>query len=139
MMRKWILGIIAVTGLLLLQHPNLFAEEEKKSLEELLIEKGVITKDDLKDVRQVKLAPWIDSISFFGDLRLRYEYFNYDNGNTAPPTNVAASNLDRQRERFRLRFGTEIVAGKFLVGFRLASGTGEQVSANQSFDNLFGQ
>ncbi len=97
MTRKRILMTLTVIGLLLLQHPNLFAEEEKKSLEELLIEKGVITKEDLKDVRQVKLAPWIDSISFFGDLRLRYEYFNYDNGNTAPPTNVAASNLAKNR------------------------------------------
>jgi len=132
MTRKWILVILTVTGLLLLQHPNLFADEEKKSLEELLIEKGVITKDDLKDVRQVKLSAWIDSINFSGDLRLRHEYFNFDNANTAPAP-------DYNRERFRLRFGTEITMGRFLVGIRLASGTGQQVSTNQTFTNLFSQ
>src|SRR5437868_5040289 len=42
-------------------HPK--PDGEKKNLEDLLVEKGVIAKDDLKNVRQVKLAPWIDSIS----------------------------------------------------------------------------
>ena len=137
-MKKLIPGILTVIGLLLLQSSILFADEEKKSLEELLVEKGVITKDDLKSVRQVKLAPWIDSISFSGDLRLREEYVNFDNANVciAPATSCGP---DYNRERFRLRFGTEITIGKFLVGFRLASGTGQQVSANQTFTNLFSQ
>jgi len=150
MTRKWILRILPVMGLLLLQSSILFADEEKKSLEELLVEKGVITKDDLKSVRQVKLAPWIDSISFSGDLRLREEYFNFDNANKciAPATGFIAippgsptgsCGPDYNRERFRLRFGTDITIGKFLVGFRLASGTGQQVSANQTFTNLFSQ
>lgn len=128
MIKKWALGTLTVVGLLLFQHSILFADEEKKSLEELLIEKGVITKDDLTKVRQVKWASWIDQINFSGDLRLRYEYFN----NESPTP-------DRQRERFRLRFGTEITIRRFLVGIRLASGGGEHVSTNQSFDSLFNQ
>jgi hypothetical protein len=100
-------------------------EGEKKSLEELLVEKGVIVKDDLKNVRQVKLAPWIDSISFSGDLRLRYEYFNFGNSNTLnllvphsrnKITVVSGSDFGRNRDRHRA------------VSSRISSGLGYRFS-----------
>jgi hypothetical protein len=105
-----------------------FAQEERKTLKELLFEKGLITKDEAASIQEVKIAKWIDRITFGGDLRLRYEYFNND-----------SPHPDRGRFRYRLRMGTEITIGQFLVGVRLASGTGEQVSTNQSFDNAFSQ
>src|SRR5262245_12648885 len=114
--------------LVLLAGVPAMAQEERKTLKELLFEKGLITKDEAASIQEVKIAKWIDRITFGGDMRLRYEYFNND-----------SPHPDRMRYRFRLRMGTEITIGDFLIGVRLASGTGEQVSTNQSFDNLFSQ
>jgi hypothetical protein len=74
-----------------------------------------------------KFAKWVDRVTFGGDIRLRHESFYR---NTAD---------DRHRQRFRLRFGPELKIGSLTVGIRLASGTGEQVSTNKSFDNLSSQ
>jgi len=72
-------------------------------------------------------APWIDALKISGDLRLRHESF------------LKNPDPDRHRERFRLRLGSEIGIGDFSIGLRLASGTGETTSTNQSFDGLFSQ
>lgn len=77
--------------------------------------------------KNLEFSGWVDRIAFSGDLRLRHDSAIKD---PAP---------DRHRQRFRLRFGSEIMINDFTVGIRLASGTGEQVSTNQSFDSLFGQ
>ena len=90
-----------------------------------IFEVGVGLAEEAK--KGIELSEWIDKISFSGDLRLRYDSTQKD---PAP---------DRHRFRFRLRFGSEIDIDDLMVGIRFASGTGEQVSTNQSFDNLFGQ
>ncbi|MGH7273070.1 MAG: putative porin, partial [Nitrospiria bacterium] len=118
--------MLLVFGLVFLQHPVAFAEDQK-SLKELLFEKGVITKDEAAEVQETKLSKWVDRITLYGDLRLRYESFMND------------PKPDRQGERFRLRIGSEIRINEYTVGIRLGSGTGQQVSNNQSFDNLFSQ
>lgn len=102
--------------------------EERKTLEELLVEKGTLTKEEAASIQATRLAKWVDRINFSGDLRLRQESFRME-----------APNVDRTRQRFRLRLGSALKIDDFLVGFQLASGTGEQVSTNQSFDNLFSQ
>lgn len=103
------------------------ADEGKKSLEELLVEKGVLTQDEVNTIQRRSVSKWVDRIGFSGDLRIRHDSFMKDPG------------LDRQQDRFRLRIGSEIKLGDFYVGFRLASGTGSQVSTNQSFANLFSE
>ncbi len=118
---------LLVLGLVFLQLPVAFAED-RKSLKELLFDKGMITKDEAADVQEAKVPKWVERITLSGDFRLRFESFMRD-----------SYHLDRQRERFRLRFGPEIRINDFVVGIRLASGTGEQVSTNQSLDNLFSQ
>ncbi len=125
MMRR-IFTLWMVLGLVFSSLSTVFAEE-KKTLKELLSEKGVISKDEAANVQEVKLPKWIDQITMSGDLRLREEAFMKD------------PKADRNRFRFRLRFGPEIKINDFTVGIRLASGTGEQVSTNQSFSNLFSQ
>jgi hypothetical protein len=75
---------------------------------------------------------WVDTLKFNGDMRLRHEdFFNHNT-----PT---AGTADRHRERMRLRFGVTATIQDFLVGFRMASGTGEQVSTNQTFGTSFSQ
>src|SRR5439155_25306978 len=71
---------------------------------------------------------WVDSIKFTGDLRLRHDTLQEMGGPT-----------DRNRERFRLRFGLVATIQDFMVKFQMASGTGSQFSANQTETGDFNQ
>lgn len=80
---------------------------------------------------KLKLSETIQSMKFGGDLRLRNEYF---------ARRGAGVGQNRSRLRYRLRFGSEIELPENLAAIiRLGSGTGEQTSTNQSFDNLSSQ
>ncbi|TAJ99932.1 MAG: hypothetical protein EPO39_16205, partial [Candidatus Manganitrophaceae bacterium] len=126
-MHRFIAICLTAIGLVGLSSMESFAQEQK-TLEELLVEKGTITKEEAVSVQTTRFAKWVDRINFSGDLRLRQENFMMD-----------SPNIDRSRQRFRLRLGSTLKIDDLLVGFQLASGTGEQVSTNQSFDNLFSQ
>lgn len=82
------------------------------------------------DSETAKEKSWYDRIKFGGDLRLRFEYFNwdghYDDG-------------ERQRFVFRLRVGMMArVTDQLEVGFQLASGDPDNpISDNQTFDSGF--
>ena len=79
---------------------------------------------------KLKLSDTIQSIKFSGDLRLRDDM----------SAKRGAGQNNRGRLRYRLRFGPEIELPENLTAIiRLGSGTGEQVSTNQSYDNLSGQ
>ncbi len=71
---------------------------------------------------------WVDSIKFGGDIRLRHDTLSQAGGIT-----------DRNRERFRLRFGTEVTIQDWMAKFQFASGTGNQLSANQTENGEFSQ
>ncbi|MFZ5876050.1 MAG: putative porin [Nitrospirota bacterium] len=101
--------------------------EGRVPLEELLFDKGILTKEEAASVQKRKFSSALDRITFSGDVRLRHESFYR---NTAD---------DRHRQRFRLRLGADMKLDTITVGIRLASGTGEQVSTNKSFDNLSSQ
>src|SRR5258706_4779681 len=64
---------------------------------------------------------WVDSIKFGGDIRLRHDTLQQAGGST-----------DRNRERFRLRFGLEATIQDVSAIFRMASGTGSPLLANQT-------
>ena len=66
-------------------------------------------------------------LTFGGDLRIRQESF----------FNAGAD--DRHRQRYRLRFGVKADMDTWGATLRLASGTGEQVSTNQTFGNGWNQ
>lgn len=69
---------------------------------------------------------WTDTITLKGDLRTRYDYTDRD------------SSEDRGRGRLRYRLG--VIANPMAnleVGAGIASGTGDQRSTNQSFDQVF--
>jgi hypothetical protein len=100
---------------------------DKKPLKEILYSKGDLTTDETASVQETKLSQWVERVTLSGDLRLRHESIMKDPA------------LDRHRQRFRLRIAADTKIEDFIVGIRLASGTGEQVSTNQSFDNLSSQ
>ena len=83
---------------------------------------------------------WLKDLKFSGDLRLRYDAQYYDNHNTATKT------PERNRFRFRLRYGFEKkLSEQTSVGFSMATSesvqtngiSGDQTSENQTFGNLF--
>ncbi|MBI5630064.1 MAG: putative porin [Elusimicrobia bacterium] len=79
---------------------------------------------------KIKLSEHIQSIKFGGDLRLRHENFNKRGLGTT----------DRNRNRLRLRLGAEMQLPHDLSAkLRLASGTGEQVSTNQTYTGMSSQ
>lgn len=82
---------------------------------------------------------WLKDLKFAGDLRLRYEAFQYGSGSTSETD-------PRNRFRYRLRFGFEKKLGEdFQIGFGLASGeaaansgaNNDPTSTNTTFDNNF--
>jgi len=76
----------------------------------------------------VKFNSFLEQVAFKGDFRVRHESF------------WKAQSTDRHRERYRLRLGTGFkFPSDMELKTRFASGTGEQVSTNQSFDNLSSQ
>ncbi len=71
---------------------------------------------------------WFTGVKVKNDLRLRYEGFDFDED----------GKKTRNRFRYRLRLGaTKALNDRLLVGLRLASGSGDPTSTNQSFDNSF--
>jgi hypothetical protein len=79
---------------------------------------------------ELQFNKWVETVKIGGDLRLRHEIFD----------KKTSGQVDRTRERFRLRLNLDFgLVNKFAVKTTLASGTGEQVSTNQSFDGLSSQ
>ena len=109
--------------------------QSSEALLKTLVKKGVITEAEADALRKeatqepIGAVPeWVQSISFKGDLRLRYEqaHKSIDGGNPA-----------RNRFRYRFRYGaTADLKNNFKVGFRFASGsTSNPISTNQTMDD----
>ncbi|MBI4384026.1 MAG: putative porin, partial [Nitrospinae bacterium] len=81
-----------------------------------------------------KTREWLDKFSFKNDLRLRHESRFLDKD--AAGNNV----LDQHRQRFRLRLGGEYNFDSNLkVGLRLATGSTDPISTNQTMADAFGK
>jgi hypothetical protein len=77
-------------------------------------------------------------LKFYGDVRFREEYFTQDQDNS--PTKAPTARIsDRNRLRFRLRFGaTRAFGSSVTAGFQLASGAQSDItSTNQTLTNDF--
>lgn len=134
---------IFVTGLM-----NVSTEAQSvDSLLDKLVDKGVLSVNEAKELReeadkdfnkayQVKtgVPNWVTSLKFGGDFRGRYEGF------------YLPESVDRNRFRYRLRFGTiATIKDDFEVGLRLSSsepagpgtgnGAGDPVSGNTTLSD----
>ncbi|MCS7180322.1 MAG: putative porin, partial [bacterium] len=109
-----------------------------------LIKKGVITKEEAKEIKdeikkdkeaqekkEKEKYSFLKNTKFSGDVRVRYQYDDIK---------VPATDPGRSRGRIRARWGfkTDIFEDTE-IGLRLATGTGEQTSTNQTFENTFSQ
>ena len=142
--------IAAFFGVVFLSTPGFLWASETDALINKLVAKGILTTKEAQDVRdemtkesssaaksQVaqtqevvqKMAGggWLDKVKWSGDLRLRHE------------SQLREPAVDRQRERFRLRFGfTAKPTDPLEIGVRLATGaSGDPLSTNQSFTSTF--
>ena len=101
-------------------------------LADILKQKGIITEEEAQEAREEKdrekTFRVLEKIDFKGNLRLRHDTQWRDEKGDAK--------YDRNRERFRLRFGFNAKTSDTTdVGVRLVSGSGFQNTTNQSFDD----
>ena len=76
--------------------------------------------------RHVEAEEWYETIKLKGDLRFRHEWIDQDGKDT------------RNRWRLRLRLGASAQVNEDLdVNLRLASGSDDPISTNQSLDSGF--
>ncbi len=70
---------------------------------------------------------WFDRLKLYGDFRLRYQYDKQENDDKG-----------RHRQRIRLRAGIKADIHKYVdIGVRLASGSDDRRSTNQTMDSNF--
>ncbi len=102
-----------------------------------LVKKGVLNQQEANQIREqadrdlaqttemynkVKVSSWVNSLQFFGDGRLRYEW-RAGQGNFAGTGKQAVDNQDLNRFRYRLRFGVKgEFTDNFSYGLRLETG-----------------
>lgn len=136
--------------------PETVKDEMRSQIKDELLKEA---KENKLLAPQYQLPEWVAAFHPSADFRVRYEYIGFPEGNDAtgafPNFNVintgvafdtsAISNPlfspqyntteDRQRTRFRLRFGAEIdLDDHFTLGIRLGTGdSNNPVSGNQSF------
>ena len=122
---------------------------------DLLTKKGVITQREANQAREqldvqnaqtveaynkVKVSSWVNSMQFYGDGRLRYEW-RQGTGNAGTAAAAGLSdNAELDRFRYRLRFG---VKGDFLenfsYGLRLETAPkGNSANVTMGGQNLYG-
>ena len=141
------------TVLLLLSVTFLAATASAKSVLDILREKGILSEEEYKQAveeareqekkavqaateegkKASKLPDWLNRISFFGDIRFRYE------GIWNASLTDTQSNPDRNRFRIRARLGTGIDATEEVQGrLRLVTGDpNDPISTNQTLSDLF--
>ena len=128
--------------------------QSSDALLDKLVQKGILTADEAKDLRNETkkefdksyaaksgLSAGVSSLKFNGDFRARYDGVYQDQSNSGPGT----ATEDRHRFRYRLRFGaTADMSDHFEVGVRLGSGEvgsaapslgGSPYSANTTLNN----
>jgi hypothetical protein len=89
------------------------------------------------EISKVKGADWATRIKFKGDLRIRNENIEAQRAVGTGDEAVTADAANRNRMRFRARFGAEAkVTDHSKVVFQLASGDGDPRSTNQTFGNI---
>lgn len=129
----FVAGVLCVSGPLVAH-----ADETTEEILQILNERGLIDEAEYTrllaksaaEAAKHKLPPVaaaLERIDFSGDLRLRYETFNYQHD----PTGVDATNRERFRYRLRLSAKTEI-NDWVNVGMRFVSGTSDPVSTNRT-------
>lgn len=118
--------------------------QDSGPLIDILVKKGIVTDQEAEELRadlvkdfvsntsagKLNLSSSLAELKISGDIRMRYEY------NSQTPelaTGAAALANETSRQRFRLRFNTDVILQKgWTAGFALETGQASD-SANQTF------
>ncbi|MBU1043102.1 MAG: putative porin [Candidatus Omnitrophica bacterium] len=99
----------------------------------LLDETKTAVAKEIAEGKSGTLPSWIQTMTFKGDLRLRYQSEEKDT-----ITSLSTTTAKRERARVRFRLGSEAKVTKgFKVNFGLASGGSDPRSTNQTFQDNF--
>ena len=153
-MKRIVIGCIALCSAMFMPAPLAHAQENGALLD-ALVKKGVLSDQEAEDIRaseekdyattaasKITLSSSIKSITFYGDLRLRYEQRSggVDAGSVTgigSGGGVAISHGDSQdlsRWRYRLRIGVKgELYDNFFWGLRGATNTNYNRSGNVNF------
>jgi hypothetical protein len=142
--QKWTMGLVAIAAV-----AGYVINGQAQSVDSLLdklVDKGVLSVKEANDLRDETdkdfakaysaksgMPEWVTSLKFNGDVRGRYESFYFDN----------AAGVDRQRFRYRMRFGAVAsLTDNFEAGMRLTSSEaatggsgGDPISGNSTFQD----
>jgi hypothetical protein len=144
-----ILGLVAMCFAVFMPIQSARAQSDSALLD-ALVKKGVLSDQEAEDVRaseekdyamtgasKINLASSIKTITFYGDLRLRYELRDGTTSSGFTGTAGAAGGRDSQdasRWRYRLRFGVKgDLYDNFFYGIRAATNPNYDRSGNVTF------
>jgi hypothetical protein len=105
--------------------------ESRQDRQETVIEEKVSSAVEQKQIQALPDSiKWVENVKVGGDLRYRHESIDSESSKSW--------SKGRHRHRIRARLGIDAkVADDWDVGFRIASGSGDPVSTNQTLDNSF--
>ncbi len=148
-LRSLIMGLVALCGLAFTPIAPVHAQDS--ALLDALVKKGVLSDQEAEDIRasdakdysmtaasKISLASSIKTITFYGDLRLRYEMrdgttpsgFTGNGGKLL----TASDSQDDNRWRYRLRFGLKgTLYDNFFFGLRASTNPNYDRSGNVTF------
>jgi hypothetical protein len=150
------LGLVALCAAVLMPVMPVHGQQDSALLD-ALVKKGVLSDQDAEDIRaseekdyastaasKINLSTSIKSITFYGDLRLRYELRDGVEGSqtvtsgtpstTAAQTGRSGDSEDLNRWRYRLRLGVKgELYDNFFYGIRAATNVGYDRSGNVNF------
>jgi hypothetical protein len=150
-LRTIIFGLVALCVAAFVPITPIHAQQQDSALLDALVKKGLLSNKEAEDIEaqdqkeynstaasKISLASSIKSITFYGDLRLRYELRD---GTTGPgATGPGGANLTHSdsetmnRWRYRLRFGMKgTLYDNFFFGIRAATNPTYDRSGNVTF------
>jgi hypothetical protein len=150
MKRMTIYGVAAICAAMFLATASVRAQSDGALLD-ALVKKGVLSDQEAEDIRadeekdysstaasKINLSSSIKSITFYGDLRLRYELRDGTTPAGATGTGGALmahkDSQDLNRWRYRLRFGVKgDIYDNFFYGIRVATNPNYDRSGNVTF------
>jgi len=147
-LRTTIAGLLALLATVFV--PNTPAHAQDSALLDALVKKGVLSDQEAEDIRateqkdynttaasKITMPSSIKNITFYGDLRLRYEQRtgSVANGSAEGTTTFAHNESeDLSRWRYRLRFGIKgSLYDNFFFGIRAATNSNYDRSGNVNF------
>lgn len=137
--KKWIFVIAGISMLLCWRSAARAGSDElgdlKKQVSELneKVTRLEAKQDETEGMTIPDVLKWAEKVKISGDLRYRHEHIDEETGTT---TVEWKNGRDRHRIRARLMLEA-IVNNEWDVAFRLASGSKDPTSANQSLENSF--